>query len=129
MEENHALRREKLIAMTAITVGAALPIVALLFGLINQRHGITLDGPFPDMWPPGLVRTVLVMLALVEALAVIALVRLRLHREARHPESSKTVKLTQRPVAAACPFCKSDLERADLGDGVIRCAACEVAHH
>jgi hypothetical protein len=47
--------------------------------------------------------------------------------ERRAPE--RGLKLTPLPVAAACPFCKADLARADLGSGVIRCGDCEVAHH
>jgi hypothetical protein len=69
---------------------------------------------------------------LVAATGLLARERHRRRRAARVAASSSRstgLQLLARPAAGDCPFCHDALATQDLGDGVVRCPGCEVAHH
>lgn len=109
-----------------------LPIFALIVGFFvfgPMFRMNMMEGP-----PPTWDRIALFVLRCAIYLAGIVSTALLAARELRGTRAAprtraRGLKLTQLPVAAACPFCKSDLARADLREGIIRCADCGVVHH
>jgi hypothetical protein len=113
-----------------------LPILALISGLVIFGWRMINLGPI-DPPPPSWLSIAVFVLQCALFLGFLVAsglgARWLLRRDqtrARNVDSGEThISITALRVPAACPFCKADLARADLGSGVIRCGDCEVAHH
>jgi hypothetical protein len=129
VEENESIKRLKGMSI----VLALLPIPAVIVGAIFFHPTLIRLGADkleePDWLAPSVIIRAVVLLAVVIGCGLLMLKELRATRVRRPKPVTAGLKLTQLPVPAACPFCKADLARADLGSGVIRCGDCEVAHH
>jgi hypothetical protein len=129
VEENEPVGKR--VARTALVMALMLIPAFILGPLFFHPTLIRLGGGLEEVdWlAPSVILRAAVLLLLTTGCGLYALKELRGERPRKSASTSRRVRLTQLPVAAACPFCKADLARADLGSGVIRCGDCEVAHH
>lgn len=78
------------------------------------------------------LRSLLFLVLTTISAAAVALLRRATRRSARHrspPASASTLRVAARAAAGDCPYCHAAIATGDLGEGVVRCPGCELAHH
>lgn len=111
--------------------GLAFVAACVIFPPTRLIFSSNLSDPGPSL-NALLLRCALFLGLLMSATGLLAWERHRRRRAARavaaEPRSA-AAQLVARPAAGDCPFCHDALATQDLGEGVVRCPGCEVAHH
>lgn len=109
----------------------AIPVLATIATLVlaSPTHEFLLPDSAWGSWSRSWLGTWLITFLVLEILTLLYLRRKRPVRAPSTQVRSGGLRLQAVPSLAACPFCKGDIARADLGDGIVRCPSCNVAQH
>lgn len=118
-------------ALRALVISVSVAFVALcagmvMFAIFGDGVSERLDEASRHTWRAAALAVAFLALAQVAGRLALAVLRGRRGRSRVVDVRALALQPTGAP---DCPFCKADLSRADLKDGVVRCPACEVAHH
>lgn len=111
--------------------GLAFLAACVIFPPTRLVGSWNLSDPEPSLGAL-LLRCALFLGLIMSATGLLAWERHRRRRAARNSAPSArpaSAQLVARPAAGDCPFCHDALAMHDLGEGVVRCPGCEVAHH